>query len=225
MPEELGKIEKPAVEEFKKGRKLFFVPMILADKDLPLEFLVKVDHYWDEAESQVSSLESKLGKVSHIYHELVAGEAEEGLKLLKDLNLGSFEIVRSRVEKGVKLESIEDKDILTELTDWSRCLSSGLQNQKVFSKIYTFYGEANKKRNEYVAKKLNETLKEDEIGILIMAEGHSIQFPEDINVFYVAPPSLDSIKRWLRDYEAKLREKPPEASPPTDEGPGGATIS
>ncbi len=223
MPEELGKIEKPAVDEFKKGRKLFFVPMILAAKDFPLEFLVKVDHYWDEVESQISGLESKLGQVSHIYHELVADEGEEGLKLLKDLSLGSLEVVRCRLEKGSKLESLEDKDILTELTDWSRCLSCGLQNQKVFSRIYSFYVAANNKRNEYIAKKLNDTLKENETGILIMAEGHSVQFPADINVFYVAPPSLDSIKRWLRDNEAKIKEKPSEPSPPASQESGEPT--
>jgi hypothetical protein len=46
-----------------------------------------------------------------------------------------------------------------------------------------------------------------------MAEGHHIQFPQDMRIFYVSPPSLDEIKRWLRDYETKMKEKPPEESP------------
>ncbi len=219
MPEELGKIEKPSVEEFQAERKLFFVPMVLSSKDFPLEFLVKVDQYWDEVESQVSGLESKLGPVNHIFHELIPEEGESGLKLLKDLNLGSYEIVRTRFEKGAKLEAIEDNDILTELTDWSRCLSSGLQNQKVFSRIYGFYTEINNQRNEHIAKRLNDVLKPDEIGILIMAEGHHVQFPADIRVFYVAPPSLDGIKRWLRDYEAKIQKEQAEESQPESENP------
>jgi hypothetical protein len=32
-----------------------------------------------------------------------------------------------------------------------------------------------------------------------MREGHQVQFPSDIQVFYVAPPSLDEIKRWLKE--------------------------
>jgi hypothetical protein len=32
MSEELGKIEKPSAAEFKKGRKLFFVPAIYGGK-------------------------------------------------------------------------------------------------------------------------------------------------------------------------------------------------
>ena len=31
-----------------------------------------------------------------------------------------------------------------------------------------------------------------------MREGHQLQFPSDIEVFYVAPPALDEIKRWSR---------------------------
>jgi hypothetical protein len=207
MPEELGKIEKPAAAEFEGGRKLFFVPMVVSAKDLPLEYLVKVDNYWDEVESHLSSLESKLGPANHVYQELVPQGGEEGIKLIQELNLGSYNVVRSRMDKGATFLAVENNDILSELMDWSRCLSVGLQSQKVFSRIYEFYNEANKLRNQDITAKLNETLKENETGILIMAEGHSIQFPADIKVFYVAPPSLDGIRRWMRDYEAKLKEQ------------------
>jgi hypothetical protein len=57
-----------------------------------------------------------------------------------------------------------------------------------------------------LAKKIDETLKPDEIGILIMRENHQMQFSADIQVFYVAPPALDEIKRWLRDREGKTEE-------------------
>jgi hypothetical protein len=222
MSEELGKIEKPSVEEFKGGRKLFFVPLILSGKELPLEFVVKTDNYWDEAESHISNLEAKLGPVNRVYHELVPESGEEGIKLLQELKVGSFNVVNSRFERGAKLEATEDNDILTELMDWSRCLSLGLQNQKVFSKIYEFYTEANSKRNESIAKKLNDTLKENENGLLIMAEGHHIQFPADMKVFYVSPPALDDIKRWLRDYEAKSKEAQSNNNPPPETGPAEA---
>lgn len=34
-----------------------------------------------------------------------------------------------------------------------------------------------------------------------------MQFPPRIEVFYVVPPALDEIKRWLRDHEAKQSEE------------------
>ena len=36
-----------------------------------------------------------------------------------------------------------------------------------------------------------------------MRENHQVQIPADIQVFYVAPPALDEIKRWLREHENK----------------------
>ena len=212
MADELGKIEKPSIEEFRGGKKLFFIPMVISSKELPLEYVIKVDHYWDEVEAHIANLEAKLGPVSSMFHELIPESGEKGLNEIKEMNIGSYNIIQSRLAKEAKLESVEDKDILTELMDWSRCLSSGLQNEKVFSKIHQFYLEANEKRNQYITKKLNDTLKDNDIGILVMAEGHHIQFPQDIRIFYVSPPSLDEIKRWLRDYEAKTKEKLPEES-------------
>ena len=105
------------------------------------------------------------------------------------------------------MEAVEETDILTEFMDWSRCLALGLQNQQVFTRIYEAYLEAGKKRNEHIAKQIDETLKADEAGILFMREGHQVQFPADVQVFYVAPPALDEIKRWLREHESAREEK------------------
>ena len=83
----------------------------------------------------------------------------------------------------------------------------GLQNPKVIAKIYEFYIETARKRNEAINKKLDETLQENEIGIIMLRENHQVQFPSDIQVFYVAPPALDEIKRWVREQETKPNEK------------------
>jgi hypothetical protein len=204
MPEELGKIEKPTAENFKKGRKLFFVPVIYVGKDSPDDYSEKLEKYWVQVEDQIKDLELKLGRAHRIYHELIPSGGEQGLKELKDLNEKSFQVVERRVEKGAQLEATEDADLITEFMDWSRCLSAGLQNQKVVATVYQAYTEANKKRNEFIPKHIDETLKPDEIGVLFMREGHQMQFPSGVEVFYIAPPMLDEINRWLRDRESQL---------------------
>lgn len=204
MSEELGKIEKPAAEGFKKGRKLFFVPLIYAGKESPADYVEKLEKYWIQVEEQISDLELKLGRASRLYHELIPSGGEEGLKALKGLNEKSYQIATGKVEKGAQLEATEDADLLTEFMDWSRCLSIGLQNKKVVAKVYEAYTEANKKRNEFIPKHIDETLKPDEIGILFLREGHQIQFPSGVEIFYIAPPMLNEINRWLRDRESQL---------------------
>jgi hypothetical protein len=201
MAEELGKIEKPPVTSFKKGRKLYFVPLIYSGQDLPEDYLIKFNKYWDQVEKQVAELAQKLGEVNRIYHELVDASGEDGMKTIAGLSEKSHKIARVCLEKQAQLEAVEDNDILTEFMDWSRCLIIGLQNPKVVSRVYDAYIEAGKKRNEYIARKIDETLRENEIGLLLMRENHQVQFPPDIQVFYVAPPALDEIKRWLREHE------------------------
>ncbi len=208
MAEELGRIEKPPVEDFKKGRKLYFIPLIYGGEDMAEDYLVKLNKYWEQVEKQVEELTSKLGLVNRIYHELIAISGDEGSKTVRELSERSYKIVQNCLEKKAQLEAVEDSDILTEFMDWSRCLIIGLQNPKVVSRVYESYTEIGKKRNEYIAQKINETLKENEIGILLMRENHQVQFPSDIQVFYVAPPALDEIKRWLREGESKKDQKP-----------------
>jgi len=203
MSEELGKIEKPSAAEFKKGRKLYFVPAIYEGKELPSDYLEKLDKYWRQVEDQLNDLELKLGQVNKIFHELIPGSGEEGLKALKDLNERSCQLAERRIEKGSRLEAMEDAELLTEFMDWNRCLAIGLQSQKVLAKVYEAYIEAGKKRNEFISKHIDETLKENETGLLFMKEGHQVQFPSGIEVFYIAPPALDEINRWLRDQVAR----------------------
>ena len=206
MSEELGKIEKPTADEFKKGRKLYFVPLIYCGKEAPSEYTKKYNVYWQQVKTQIGDLEAKLGKIDHIYHELIPMGGKEGSKAMKELNKQSYQVVKPSLEKGAQLEAIEESELLTEFIDWNKCLATGLQNQKVFVTVYQSFADAGKKRNEYCAAQIDKTLKSDEIGILLMREGHQIQFPSDIQVFYVSPPALDELKRWFRDREAEASE-------------------
>lgn len=206
MPEELGKIEKLPVDKFKKGRRLYFVPLIYSSPHASSEFIVIYSRYWNQVESRVSELELKLGKVNRVYHELIPFGGEDGTKAVEDLSERSYQIIKDRLAKGANLEATEESEILSEFMDWSKCLMVGLQNRKVFTKLYEFYTIASNKRNEYIAKHLAETLGAEEIGLLFMREGHQIQFPADVEIFYVAPPALEELKRWLRDQESKATE-------------------
>ena len=201
MAEELGKIEKPAVEDFKKGRKLYFVPLIFGGDDAPPEYMDRYNRYWEQVENQIKDLESKLGQISRIYHEMVAFSGDEGIKTIESISDKSFEITKIRLDSGAQIEAAEENEILTEFIDWRRCLSIGLHNQKVFNNVYESFTEANKARNQSIVGCIDQTLKSDEAGILFMQEGHQIQFPSDVEVFYVAPPALDEINRWMRDQQ------------------------
>ena len=175
--------------------------------DSPQDYVEKFDLYWQQVEEHVSNLEAKLGKLSRLYHELISLADEEGLKVLEKLNPSSWHLIKSRCENGAKLEATEDKGLVEESIDWERCLLVGLISSKAAQTVSELYTEAFRKRHEHIARRIDETLKEGEVAALIIGEHHAVQFPGDIDVFSVAPPALDQIHRWLRDYTPAKEEQ------------------
>ena len=81
MAKKLGKIEKPDAEDFAGKRKLYLVPLIFSGEGSPAEYVEKFNLYWEQVSQQVASLEEKVGKVSHVYHESLTVAGENGLEL------------------------------------------------------------------------------------------------------------------------------------------------
>ena len=77
-------------------------------------------------------------------------------------------------------------------------------------------------RYEKIAERILDTLQEGESGVLFIRDDHRVQFPAEVQVFYVAPPALDTLKKWIAD---QTRPGPPTAADtaaaeePADEGP------
>jgi hypothetical protein len=205
MEQELGKIEKPEAESYKKGRKLFLIPLLYPGIDPSPEYAEKFELYWKQVMEQVVNLESKIGPVKRVYHESISVGGKEGLQILEKLNQKSFLITSQKCNDEAELTATEDRGLAEECLDWERCLVFGFMSDKVARTVSDFYIEASKKRFEHIMKTINETLKDDEIAILFIREGHSIQFPNDVEVFSVAPPALDDIHRWLRDRASRER--------------------
>jgi hypothetical protein len=204
MPEQLGKIERLEAEHFKQGKKLYLVPLIYANEGAPDEYKEKCSRYWQQVAEQLTNLAAKIGKVNRVYHESVFQSGEEGMKAVQKLNPGSYGIAKTQCDNGAILETVEDEELFGEVMDWQRCLMLGFVSDKVASKVSGFYVDAAKKRNEFIANKISETLKDDEAGLLFIREEHSVQFPPDVEVFSIFPPVLDEIHRWYRD-QARLR--------------------
>ena len=210
MAEQLGKIEKPEAKDFTSKRKLYLIPLIFSGEEAPPEYVAKFNLYWQQVSEHVANLEAKIGKVSHIYHESIILAGEDGLKAMEKLNHSSCHVAREKCQSGAVFEATEDKELAEESTDWERFLLMGFISQKVAEMVSQFYVEALKKRYEHVARRIDDTLKADEAGVLFIREGHMVQFPQDIEVFSVAPPALDEIHRWQR--ERLAAEKKDESS-------------
>ncbi len=218
MPQQLGKVERLEIDRFKEGKKLYVVPIVYSGEGAPEEYRERCNRYWQQVAEQLTNLASKIGRVSRVYHESIFRSGADGMRDLERLNRDSYQIAKTQCDNGAIFEAIEERELFEEVMDWQRCLMLGLMSDKAANRVSEFLSEAAKKRNESMAKRISETLEDDEAGLLFIREGHSVQFPADIEVFSIFPPALDEMHRWLRDQDKVGVEKPAEKTDAEAEG-------
>ena len=219
MTTPLSQMPKPDAGQYKDSRKLFLVPTFLFAPDTPKDGLEVLEKYWQEVRDQIGNLERSLGQVAHVYHETVYFDGDEAMATVEALNPTGSSFIRALAESSATVEATENKDLLEEAMDWQRCLSVGLMSQKVNTLAADGYRDAIQGRYEHIASRIDETLKEGEVGVLFIREDHHVQFPSDIQVFYVSPPGLNDIRRWIEDqFRAATADMERSAQASPDEG-------
>ena len=204
---ELGQIEKPRTESFTGKRKLYCVSNIYPVYDPPADFKELFDRYWNEVDQQVEKLEAA-GKVKKIFCEMVYTQKEEIMEILGRFNERVRQIVKKKVEAGGTLLPLEDKEIFGPYIDWGNCLRV-VSTQEVFTKILDYYTELATKRLQHILSMIDKNLGEEEAGLLILKDEDRahLQFPGDIEVFLVTPPSYDDLTRWFREKWKEMSEQ------------------
>ena len=181
---------------------------------MPEEAKQLEQRYWSEVRDHIQNLERSLGPVHHVFHEMLYEDGDEGMKLIEAMNPLGCSFVSTLCSSTAKLQITEDRAIVEENMDWHRCLSVGLMSEKVMGLARDGVQETTQKRYDYIGTRIDETLKNSDNGVLFIGEDHRVQFPTDMQVFYVAPPGLDAIKRWvsqqMQSYSAPPAQEAPE---------------
>lgn len=196
---ELGKIEKPQADEFSRKRKLYCIPNIYPLQEADSGYEELITKYWEEVDRQIERMEIA-GKAQKIFCELMYERGDEALDALGKINARMVHIIRRKLAEGGVLIPIEDRDILGQYTDWGNCLRV-VFTREVFSQILEFYQQFSDKRLQHIMNVIDANLAEAEAGLLFMKDDDRarIQFPKDIEVFLITPPSYDDIMRWFRE--------------------------
>ncbi len=221
MAPELGKIEKPALKEFRKGRKLFCVPLVPhpQGEGIQEELRQRIFQYWRQVAEQVDNLE-KAGKIVQIYHETITSNGEQALNDIRVLNEESFELIKAKCKEGARLETIEDQETFSEYLDWSICLSVIGRSPKVAREVASFHQAVADRRIEGMAEKIDKLLRENEAALLVMADENRIRLQQklqpDIQIFLVHPPAFNDIQSLLREYILNLAKQ--QSEEPSTEG-------
>ena len=207
MAQEIGRIQRPTVERYRGRRKLLLVPLIYAPRTNDEEGAAILQRYWDQMQTQVASLADALGGLHRVYHESLTEGGDLGLEYLTAVDQRSHGFVQAKVQEGATLEATEDHELLGETLDLQRFLMMPLTSRKVALKVQEWFSESNRSRYEHIAGRIDATLGEDQVGLIMISEGHQVQFPADIEVFYVSPPALDDFRSWLQQWVAMQQER------------------
>ena len=203
----LGQMPKPDAEQYRDQRKIVFVPMLLMPGDLPEEARHLVERFWSEVRDNVSSLERSLGSVACVFHEALHVGGDEGLQHIEPINAHGMTFIEALVRSNARLELTEDIELLQQSSDWQRCMSVGLMSEKVGDAAMTGFQDATTQRYEFIASRIDDALKPAELGIMFLRQDHRVQFPQDVQVFYVSPPALNDINRWIEDQMRRLAQE------------------
>ncbi len=196
----LSQIPRPSASSYEGKKNLFLVPNYVAAPGLPQEALELIEKYWSEVRDSIGNLERTLGSVSKVYHEMVCAEGDEGLQHLEVLNPTACTLVRAMCQSTATMRQLEDGELVAEHSDWQRILTMGPASQKVLQTSLEGYQETLAARYKGIADRITEDLAVGDCAVLFTREDHQVQFPTEVQVFYVAPPSLDALKRWLDNY-------------------------
>ncbi|PKB79964.1 MAG: hypothetical protein BZY88_10555 [SAR202 cluster bacterium Io17-Chloro-G9] len=206
MAQELGRISRPNVDQYQGLRKLLLVPLLYGPSTEDEAGAVALQKYWDQMQEQVSALQSALGGLHRVYHESLTEGGPEGLQQLEGRDQRSHSFIQAKCQAGATLEATESAEFLMETLDLQRCLMIPLSSEKVAVQLHDWFTKSNLERYQYIAQQIDQTLGEDETGVLLISERHQVQFPSDIEVFYVSPPALDEFRRWLQNWVAQQQK-------------------
>ena len=203
MSQELGRMERPSSESFRGKRKLLLVPRVYPPPVDEAEGNAIVGRYWEQVHAQVASLESGLGPVRHVYHESVTDGGDEALARMESVDGQCHAFIAAKCAVGASYEATEDAEALLDTLDLQGCLMLPFAGERVPTMLREWLADGTRRRYDYIAHCIDETLGEDEVGVLFINERHQVQFPDGVEVFFVAPPALDEYRRWLNAWAAR----------------------
>ena len=206
MAQELGRVERPPAQQFEGKRKLMLLPLVQAPTAEEPAARELLDKFWEQARQQISSLEKGLGALRHIFHETLTEGGETGLKQLEVADSRGFAFVQEKCQAGASLVPIEDRELLLETLDLRRFLMMPLASQRVAQRVQEWFAESNRDRFQHIAERIDGSIGENQLGLLLISEGHQVQFPNDIEVFYISPPALDEFRRWFQSWIAQQQQ-------------------
>ncbi|UCE95839.1 MAG: hypothetical protein JSV51_09085 [Candidatus Bathyarchaeota archaeon] len=164
---------------------------------IPEDFNQKTIEFWNYVNERLNKLS---GKIDKLYRDGICKDSGEALSQLQMMDNENYLAVKRLVEKGACFIATEDPVLLGESESWAVML----KNQQWDIVIQELFQENLEERMKYISNRIENTLKDNEIGILFLMPNLRVRLSEEIKIIRMwrFDPS-DYLKSW----QVKLRLK------------------
>jgi len=146
---------------------------------VPDDYDNKCEEFWRYVAEKLSVFR---GRIRKIYRESLSTSTKEALLALSGDEPRSRSVLLSLLGDGAEPESSEDSILMAETQSWIRMMREAPNEM-----VSEMYGESLAERNRYLANRIGESLREGEVGLLLIDSRRRVEPAQDIRVIRVCP--------------------------------------
>jgi len=195
------------------ARTLLRIPRMFTKEDLsrmdprlPEDYDEKAKEFWTYVDSRLSALGVRIKK---IYLESIGVVGKRHLDMLGIADPAQHKVVKKLLDSGAELIEAESPELVLETMSWMQRMQDVFTTDRgedvsAVQAIGEFMQESLRERDEFVGRKVDESLKEGETGVLFMDLSRRIDMPSDVRVILTCPfQPRDYVNSWLVGLRAR----------------------
>jgi hypothetical protein len=187
------------------SRMLFLVPRMYTENEfrdlastIPQDFGPKTFEFWSYVEDKLKAF---VGKIQRVYRDEICEGGEKALTHLSTIDRESFMIAKKLVDGGAVFEATEDSMLVAEWASWFEAVRHNPLDRISLEMLQ----ETVRERGTYVSRRIDETLQDEETGILFVKPDLTVNVNGRDKVIRVC--RFDPAD-YLRSWQIQLETKP-----------------
>ena len=183
---------------------LFVVPRMYTQNEfrglvstIPQDFAAKTFEFWSYVEDKLKAF---VGKIERVYRDEICEGGEKALAYLSNIDHENFLIVKKLVDSGAVFEATEDSILVAESISWTEAVKYNPLDQISLEMLQ----ETIRERDNYVSRRINETLQDEETGILFMKPDRTVNLNASAKVIRMCRfDPADYLRSWQIQVETR----------------------
>ncbi|MFH1337586.1 MAG: hypothetical protein ABIH55_01790 [Nanoarchaeota archaeon] len=152
--------------------------------------VIMIEKFWNEVELALDKLKLDYSKIRVYQDGLPCTREDLILKIINqtaEKGSRNYKIIKKLMERGAKIEGTESPELLLEEFNSIKAFAeagSKEEKEKALKRFEKTKNELMEKRDEFIAKRIDTTLKSGETGILFIGAHHDVKqkLANDINL-------------------------------------------